>query len=153
MNKTTQLDRPVRIGELAGRAGCSVPTIRYYEVEGLLPRARRSLSGHRIYDPKLAGRLRFIRRWRDFGFSIEELRALLSLSDDNGRDCGVVRNIAAANLTALRSRMLDMMAAERALARYVEECGSTCAGGPVPKCNIFSELAADPAAPNSACCA
>ena len=77
----------LRIGELARRAGTSVPTIRYYEAIGLLRLADREASGQRIYGGDDVRRLSFIRRCRDFGFSIDVVRSLVALADDHERPC------------------------------------------------------------------
>jgi MerR family copper efflux transcriptional regulator len=69
-------DDVVRIGALAEQTGCSVPTIRYYEQIGLIPAARRRSGGHRVYDAAAVQQLGFIRRCRDFGFALEQIRAL-----------------------------------------------------------------------------
>ena len=92
--KNTPIQDPIRIGILARMTGCSVPTIRYYEEIGLIAPASRRSSGHRVYDPAAAQTLSFIRRCRDFGFTIEQTRALLSLADGKDRDCIEARDIA-----------------------------------------------------------
>jgi DNA-binding transcriptional MerR regulator len=77
------------IGKLAKAAGVSTPTIRYYEEIGLLPPADRSESGQRVYGAEDLERLTFIRRCRDFGFGIEQVRLLAGLSISADRDCRV----------------------------------------------------------------
>lgn len=133
-------DQPLRIGGLAAHTGCSVPTIRYYEEVGLIPAARRRSSGHRVYDAAAAQRLLFIRRCREFGFGIEQVRALLSLAGDGKRDCAEARDIAEAQLRSVRAKMLELMSLERTLATFVSTCNGTCAGGPAPQCRIFEEI-------------
>lgn len=128
------------IGQLAGQARCSVATIRYYEEIGLIPAAARRSSGHRAYPAAAATRLSFIRRCRDLGFSLEEVRALLSLSERADLDCMSARDIAKTNLESVRAKMVEMMALERTLSRFVRECEGTCAGGPAPQCTIFRDL-------------
>jgi MerR family transcriptional regulator, copper efflux regulator len=140
----------VRIGALAEMSGCSVPTIRYYEQVGLIPEARRRESGHRVYDPQAVQLLGFIRRCRDFGFTIDQIRDLLSLADSGKRDCVEARDIARAQLEAVRAKMLELMTLERSLAKFVDTCTSTCAGGPAPDCSILRDLS--PAAAKPGCC-
>ena len=141
----------VRIGELAARTGCSVPTIRYYEEVGLIPAARRRSSGHRVYDPSSEQLLGFIRRCRDFGFTLEQIRELLSLAESGKRDCVDARDIANAHLASVRARMLELMALERSLAKFVDTCTSTCAGGPAPDCSILKDLAPQGGARQGCC--
>jgi DNA-binding transcriptional MerR regulator len=141
----------VRIGTLAAGSGCSVPTIRYYEEIGLIPHAARSHCGHRLYDERAAQLLRFIRRCRDLGFSIEQVRGLMSLAG-SGRDCTAARDIAALHLREVRAQLLGLMTLERKLVRFVEVCNSTCLGGPSSNCNIFCDLGLDGAASGSGCC-
>ena len=131
---------PVRIGVLARLTGCSVPTIRYYEEVGLLPRARRRSSGHRVYDSSAVEALSFVRRCRDFGFTVEQTRDLLSLLGDKGRDCVEARDIAQAQLKVVRAKTLELMDLERSLAKFVTSCEAGCIGGPAPKCAILTDL-------------
>ena len=142
--------KQVRIGALAAQTGCSVPTIRYYEQVGLIPRARRSDSGHRVYETSTTQLLAFIRRCRDFGFSIEQVRTLLLLAD-GGKDCAEAREVAQEQLKNVRARMLELMTLERTLAQFVSTCNSTCAGGPTPKCNILRDLGFESPA-DAGCC-
>ena len=86
------------IGFVARQTGCTVPTIRYYEEIGLLPPAGRTEAGQRQFDERTIRRLGFIRRCRDFGFSIEQVRELVGLVDASDRPCAEVRDIAATHL-------------------------------------------------------
>jgi len=90
------------IGAVAKRAGCTVPTIRYYEDIGLLPPAARTDAGQRHYGEAALRRLTFIRRCRDFGFSIEQVRELVGQVDQPDRPCTEVRDIAAVHLAEVR---------------------------------------------------
>lgn len=154
MQTTSQtLSEPVRIGTLAERTGCSVPTIRYYEEIGLIPRAKRRSSGHRVYDPSAAPLIGFIRRCRDFGFTIEQVRSLAFLTRNKLRDCAQARDIAAENLKGVRAKMLELMTLERTLARFVDACDKTCAGGKAPDCTILRDLSpGDSSGAKSSCC-
>src|ERR1051326_4330508 len=101
----------MRIGALAERTGASVATIRYYEEIGLLrPVARR--GGQRVYDQADAHRLALIRRCRDFDFSIDEIRVLLSLMG-SGKSCGEARQLAEIHLVDLRRKLAELQALER----------------------------------------
>ena len=129
----------VRIGALAAQTGCSVPTIRYYEEVGLIRPATRTESGHRVYEPSAAQLLAFIRRCRDFGFSIEQVRSLLALTHAKG-DCSEARDVAKDQLKSVRAKIMELMTLERTLAQFVDTCSATCVGGPAPKCNILRDL-------------
>src|SRR5437763_2801310 len=110
------------IGTLAQRTGCNVPTIRYYEEIGLLPPAARKVSGHRVYSDADLRRLLFIRRCRDFGFPIEQVRALVALTDEGSKNCMDARDLAQAHLDVVREKLREMQALERSLAQFVTNC-------------------------------
>jgi MerR family transcriptional regulator, copper efflux regulator len=120
---------------LAERTGTTVPTIRYYEEIGLLRPAARS-GGQRTYDHEDIRRLSFIRRCRDFEFSIPEVRSLLSLMQDR-KSCTEARNLAEGHLVALRRKLAELKALETTIASLVSECDASCAGGPVSDCVIL----------------
>ena len=124
----------LKIGALAKQVGTSSPTIRYYESIGLLPAATRQAGGQRTYDADDVRRLTFIRRCRDFGFSIDQVRLLADLSEDRGRSCSEVRDIANEHLQAIRSKLAELQALERTIASFAQSCTSACAGGPGPEC-------------------
>lgn len=140
------------IGALAERTGCSVPTIRYYEEIGLIPPARRRPSGHRVYRQAAAEQLSLIRRCRDFGFPIEQVRELVSLSQSQERDCVETLEIAKVQLKAVRAKLSELQALERSLARFAQSCSEMCAGGPAAKCSILKDMARPPAAASKSCC-
>lgn len=129
------------IGLVARQTGCTVPTIRYYEEIGLLPAAGRTEAGQRHYDERTIRRLTFIRRCRDFGFSIEQVRELASLVDQPDRPCADVRDIAAHHLAQVRSKLGELKALEASLSAFVSSCDSACAGGPAVDCTILEDLA------------
>ena len=89
-----QVKPHITIGAVARRAGVGIDTIRYYEREGLLPEPQRRASGYRDYGPDVVERLRFIRRAKDLGFTLEEIRELLALSTDRERG---VKTVSASN--------------------------------------------------------
>lgn len=124
----------LKIGTLAKETGTSTPTIRYYESIGLLPAATRQEGGQRTYDAEDVRRLTFIRRCRDFGFSIDQVRLLAELAEDRGRSCWEVRDIANAHLQAIRTKLAELQALERTISSFAESCTSACAGGPGPEC-------------------
>jgi DNA-binding transcriptional MerR regulator len=131
----------LRIGALAERTGTNAPTIRYYEAVGLLPRADRFENGQRGYGDEDVTRLTFIRRCRDFGFSIEQVRTLLALMHEPERSCSDARDLAQQHLTVVRAKLTELRALERSIATFVRSCDRTCVGGPGPDCVILGELA------------
>ncbi|NUZ08890.1 MerR family transcriptional regulator [Piscinibacter koreensis] len=140
------------IGALAERTGCSVPTIRYYEEIGLIPPAKRRPSGHRVYQADSEELLTFIRHCRDFGFPIEQVRELVSLSKSQERDCFETLKIAQAHLAAVRVKMAELRTLERSLTRFARSCSEMCAGGPAAQCSILKDMVTPPQAASSSCC-
>lgn len=142
-----------KIGMLAQRTGATVPTIRYYEDIGLLPRAHRQESGQRIYGNDATKRLIFIRRCREFGFSIEQVKALVSLMHDEKRSCIEARDLARIHLESVRAKLIELRKLEKGIARLVKSCEMSCLGGPSPKCVVLEDLAAFPVLPScKSCC-
>jgi DNA-binding transcriptional MerR regulator len=139
------------IGAVATQAGCSVPTVRYYEEIGLLPLAARTESGRRHYDSEAVRRLTFIRRCRDFGFPIDQVRELVDLIDHPQRPCLEARDVAAARLAEVREKIAELQALESSLGAFVESCETTCAGGAVVDCTLLEDLT-HPVRRQSACC-
>jgi DNA-binding transcriptional MerR regulator len=134
----------LKIGGLADRTGTNAPTIRYYEEIGLLRPADRQSGGQRTYGDADVKRLTFIRRCRDFGFSIEQVRSLVALVEDRDRSCMDARNLAQEHLTAVRARLTELEALERSIAGFVASCDASCAGGPGPDCVILEDLSRFP---------
>lgn len=128
------------IGFVARQTGCTVPTIRYYEETGLLPPAARTEAGQRQFDDRTIRRLAFIRRCRDFGFSIEQVRELVGLVDAPDRPCVEVRDIAASHLAEVRRKLDELKALEASLCAVVCNCESDCVGGPALDCSILEDL-------------
>ncbi len=112
------------IGALSGRTGCKVETIRFYERARLLPAPARSPGGYRLYNKDHLKRLTFIRRARALGFSIDEVRKLLTLADERKRPCAEVRVVAGAHLADVRAKIADLRAMERVLRETVARCAS-----------------------------
>ena len=124
----------LKIGALAAQTGTNAPTIRYYESIGLLPPASRQGGGQRLYGADDVRRLTFIRRCREFGFSVEQVRDLAGLVEDDARCCTDARDIAQAHLGRLRAKLAELRALEQEIAAFVERCDSVCVGGPGPAC-------------------
>lgn len=105
----------------------TAPTIRYYEQIGLLRQAARQPGGQRVDSRDDVERLTFIRRCRDFDFSIEQIRTLVSILGDPNSSCMAARDMAAERLTAVRAKMRELKALERSLIAVVECCDTSCA--------------------------
>jgi MerR family mercuric resistance operon transcriptional regulator len=134
----------MRLGELSTAAGCNFETIRYYERIGLVPRAKRLGNGYRLYAPADVERIRFITRGRALGFSLEEIRSLLSLAEDRMLSCSEVDTLARAHLEDIRARVRELNAMARELGQTID----SCAGGQRGNCAILGVLSrpATPAA-------
>lgn len=125
----------MRIGALAERTGTSVATIRYYEEIGLLRQVARR-GGQRVYDHEDARRLAFIRRCREFDFSIPEIRSLLSLMQRDA-SCTEARTLAEGRLGELRRKLSELQVLERTIASLVTACAASCDGGAAADCVIL----------------
>jgi DNA-binding transcriptional MerR regulator len=131
----------LRIGALAARTGTNAPTIRYYEEIGLLRPPDRQAGGQRAYGEEDVKRLTFVRRCREFGFSIEQVRSLVALVQDRRRPCTDARNVAQEHLLAVRAKLNELKGLERSVAGFIATCDASCAGGPGPDCAILEDLA------------
>lgn len=125
------------IGEAARRSGVSAKMIRYYESLGLLKPAKRTAGGYRIYDDSDLHTLRFVRRARDLGFSIDEIERLLGLWQNRRRSSADVRQVARAHLADLDRRIEELQAMRRTLERLIDHCH----GDHRPDCPILDDLA------------
>ena len=128
--------RTLTIGHLARQTGTKVETIRFYEKRGLLPEPSRTEGNFRSYEPEHLNRLSFIRRARDLGFSLEQVRALLTLSDDRTRPCTAIDAIAHEHRTEVERKIRDLQALKAELDRVIDQCGH----GIVADCRIIETL-------------
>jgi len=124
------------IGVLAEHTGCKVETIRYYERIGLLPDPPRSEGGHRIYSLEQLKRLTFIRRGRELGFTLDEIRTLLGLVDSGNYTCGEVKALTLEHLREIHKKITDLKRLEKSLAAIAAQCE----GGARPECPIIDTL-------------
>jgi MerR family copper efflux transcriptional regulator len=132
----------MNIGLAAQASGVSAKMIRHYESVSLLPPAVRTDSGYRQYDEFDVHTLRFIRRSRDLGFSIDEIRGLLSLWQDKQRSSRQVKALAQEHIEDLDRKVHALVAMKAALEKLVD----CCHGDERPGCPILDELAGGPAA-------
>ncbi len=124
------------IGELSRRSGVNIETIRYYERIKMLPPPPRTASGRRVYDSTDLRILAFIRRSRELGFSLDDIRALLRLGGPEKASCREVREIAAHHLDHIRAKLGDLKKLERLLAKTV----ARCSGKTAPDCPVLDIL-------------
>lgn len=110
------------IGAVAKRAGVPIDTIRYYEREGLLPEPLRRASGYRSYGESAVAQLRFIRRAKELGFTLEEIRGLLALSHDRQRGVKAVKRRAQERLAAIDARIAELQRVRDGLAELIASC-------------------------------
>jgi MerR family mercuric resistance operon transcriptional regulator len=131
-------DQAIQIGELSRRTGCNIETIRYYERIGLMPVPPRR-GRYRSYGGEDVGRLGFVRRARELGFTLDEVRALLGLAGGGQASCAEVRTLAASHLRDVRARIADLRRMERVLTDSVRACDA----GQDPGCPLIQSLYAE----------
>lgn len=131
------MQKALTIGDLARKTGVKVVTIRYYERIGLLPAPARTGTGaYRSYGNSDLGRLSFIRKARDLGFTLDQIRALLNLAEQRDHDCADVDAIAREHLAEVERKIADLSA----LRRELRELIGSCSRGPVADCRIIEAL-------------
>ena len=129
---------PLRtIGRLSAETGVKVPTIRFYEKIGLLEEPPRTASDRRLYDGAATRRLAFIRHARQLGFEIDDIRALLALSDEPDQPCTEVNRIAERQLAAVETRIAGLQALHAELTRIQ---AASCSGGRISDCRVIEAL-------------
>ena len=126
------------IGEISRASGVNIETIRYYERIGLLPRSARTAARHRRYDAADLQRLIFVKRARELGFSIDEIRTLVDLSVDRKRSCSRVKVVADAHLESIRLKLRDLRRIEQVLASL----SARCIEGGTTSCPILEAISA-----------
>lgn len=125
------------IGRVARDAGLAIDTVRYYEREGLLQKPARTPSGYRQYSPDAVRRLQFIRQAKELGFTLSEIRGLLTLKVAPGKSCADVRAHAEAKIADVEQRIAQLGRMKRALAKLANACSGR---GPTSECPILEAL-------------
>ncbi|MFT7653303.1 MAG: MerR family mercuric resistance operon transcriptional regulator [Candidatus Azotimanducaceae bacterium] len=123
-------------GALASCSGVNSETVRYYEKIGLMPDPSRTSGGHRVYEQEHVKRLSFIRRTRELGFTLKEIRGLLVLVDGGDYTCAEVRDRTLTHLDDVATKIRDLQKMQRTL----KSISSKCDGGLVPDCPIVDAL-------------
>ena len=130
----------IPIGELSRRTQCNIETIRYYERIALLPKPRRLGGRYRRYDDKDIARLRFIRRARQLGFTLDDIRTFMRLARADGREVrSKAQDLTRAHIADIRAKIADLTAMERVLSNALCECQSGQQAG----CPIIEVLSRD----------
>ena len=132
-------EKNLKIGDLSRKTGTKVVTIRYYEKIGLLAEPDRGPGNYRSYDAAALSRLRFIRRCRDLGFSLDQVRELLDLSSEVARPCAEVDAITATHLARVEQKIADLQALATELRHISARCGG---GGTISDCRILDAMSA-----------
>lgn len=126
----------MQIGELARAGGCQVVTVRYYERVGVLPPPARAANNYRQYGHGHLRRLRFVRRTRELGFTLEEVREMLALIEGGTYTCEDMRDLAQEHLTEIHARLEDLKRMEATLSDLIARCH----GGATPDCSMLESL-------------
>lgn len=132
----------LNIGEAAAASGVSAKRIRHYESTGLIPEAGRTFSNYRLYSPSDVHALQFVRRARDLGFALPEIKELLALWRDRSRRSSDVRRIALQHVEELGARIAEL----EAMRRTLRHLAASCHGDARPDCPILDDLATPHAA-------
>lgn len=127
----------MKIGDLARLTNTRVETIRYYEKEGLIPEPARTNANYRAYEGSHLNRLSFIRRSRDLGFTLDQVRRLLKLADDRSAPCAQVDALTAENVAEIDRKIADLTALRGELVRRLD----CCEGDTIADCGIIEALA------------
>jgi MerR family mercuric resistance operon transcriptional regulator len=135
--------RNLKIGQVAELGGVNLQTIRYYERERLLPEAPRLASGYRVFSADTVRRVRFIKRAQELGFTLAEIRELLSLRVNPGRDSAEVRDLAVRKISDIEARIRNLQAMKTALEHLTDRCSGH---GPTSECPILESIDSSEAA-------
>jgi len=125
------------IGKVARQAGVGVETVRFYERQGVIDEPPRRVSGYRQYPPETVARIRFVRRAKELGFTLKEIKELLLLRASTSSRCADVRQRAQVKVEDIRQRIRDLQKMENALKRLMAACSGR---GPVTECPILEAL-------------
>ena len=129
--------KAMTIGQVARNAGVGVETVRFYERQGLLQEPARKASGYRQFTEDVIARLRFIKRAKELGFSLKEIKELLALRVDPETTCAEVRTRAQAKITDVETKILALQRIKKALVRLTTSCRGS---GPTSECPILDAL-------------
>jgi MerR family mercuric resistance operon transcriptional regulator len=134
--KTPSHTPTMTIGPLSEKTGCNIETIRYYERIGMMPKPPRTAGGHRVYREEHLKRLTFIRRSRELGFTLDQVRNLLLLVDGDDFTCDEVKTMTLEHTDNVHRKINDLKKLERVLKDMVAQCDR----GDVPDCPVIDAL-------------
>ncbi|WP_435104102.1 MerR family transcriptional regulator [Arhodomonas sp. AD133] len=126
----------MRIGELAAETGVKIETIRYYERVEILPAPARTANNYRTYTRTHLRRLRFVRRARALGFTLDEVRTLLAMIDGGDYTCAEVKTLGERHLADIRAKIAELRRMEDVMGQVVEQCS----GARTPDCSMLEAL-------------
>jgi len=132
----TRTTKGYAIGQMSRRTGVNIETIRYYERIAIMPKPDRSEGGNRQYNQQQLKRLFFIRRCRELGFSLKEIRALLEMVDGHDFSCNEVHQMTISHLANIKKKLSDLKRLESSLSKMAAQCSR----GDVPDCPIIDSL-------------
>lgn len=112
------------IGKASRQSGVGIEAIRYYEREGIVPKPERASNNRRMYSTQDIGRLRFLKKCRDLGFSLSDAKTLLDLSEGDVEDCQSVKQLAELHVFNVRAKMDELRRLEAALVELTANCDS-----------------------------
>lgn len=131
-----------RISEIAAKAGVTPDTLRYYERLGVLPRARRTSGGLRLYGEDVLSRLKFVQQAQSLGLTLKDVRQLVNDQGRAGRDrCRKVRDLLSLRLKEVDDRLSELRAFRQTLQRHLNACERALQRGDEPVCPVIDELA------------
>jgi Hg(II)-responsive transcriptional regulator len=133
-------DRAMTVGRTAQLADVGIPTMRFYERAGLLPKPLRTAANYRLYPDGTVIRIRFIRRAQQLGFSLKEIRELLELRVNRKKSCSDVRQLAGEKIADIETRMRSLQRMRRALLRLSDQCDAEAGRS---TCPLLDSLEAD----------
>jgi len=129
--------KPLTIGQVAEQSGVGVETVRFYEREGLLEAPARKASGYRQFDQQVVGRIQFIRRAKELGFTLKEIKELLQLKLAPSTNCAEVKGRAEDKIADIETRIDSLTRMKRALVKLTKACSGN---GPTTQCPILDAL-------------
>ncbi len=124
------------IGRMSHLTGVNIETIRYYERIAIMPKPDRTGGGNRQYNHDQLKRLSFVKKCRDLGFSLDEIRALLEMVDGHDFTCGEVHDMTVSHLNNINKKLSDLIQLEKTLSKMASQCSK----GDVPECPIIETL-------------
>ncbi|HQU43226.1 MAG TPA: MerR family DNA-binding protein [Pirellulales bacterium] len=129
--------KTLTIGQVARQVDVGVETVRFYERQGLLEEPVRKASGYRQYTEDVIARLRFIKRAKELGFTLKEIKELLALRIGPGTTCADVRELAAAKIGDIQGKIQSLERMKKALVKLARQCSGD---GPASRCPILDAL-------------